>query len=164
MHLSGFLPMYKIKSEARRNTMRQKKHEIASFRRRSISLLLALAVVLTSLTFGVVTTVSAAETLYFDTSQNTAWNPGSGEKLYATFTDSGGNKVDSTVELTVAGTNLYSVTAPSGAANVQLYLLRSGYAMPDTVPGNGKTRVFLKNNANWNPPYAYAWTNGGEMT
>lgn len=144
--------------------MRQKKHEIASFKQRTISLLLALAVVLTSLTFGVVTTVSAAETLYFDTSQNTAWNPGSGEKLYATFTDSGGNKVDSTVELTVAGTNLYSVTAPSGAANVQLYLLRSGYAMPDTVPGNGKTRVFLKNNANWNPPYAYAWTNGGEMT
>lgn len=144
--------------------MRQKKHEIASFKQRTISLLLALAVVLTSLTFGVVTTVSAAETLYFDTSQNTAWNPGSGEKLYATFTDSGGNKVDSTVELTVAGTNLYSVTAPSGAANIQLYLLRSGYAMPDTVPGNGKTRVFLKNNANWNPPYAYAWTNGGEMT
>lgn len=162
--LTHYYPYFRIKSEARRNTMRQKKPETASLKQRSVSLLLALAVVLSSLTFGAVTVASAAETLYFDTSQNTAWNPGSGEKLYATFTDSGGNKVDSTVELTAAGTNLYSVTAPSGAANIQLYLLRSGYTMPDTVPGNGKTRVFLKNNANWNPPYAYAWTNGGEMT
>ena len=79
--------------------MRQKKHETVSVKHRTVSLLLALAVVLTSFTFGITTAVNAATTLYLDTSQNTAWNPGDGETLYATFTDSSGNKVGNTVAL-----------------------------------------------------------------
>lgn len=144
--------------------MRQKTHGTVSFTKRSVSLLLALLIVLASIAFCVSTTVAAATvTYYFDTSENTAWNPGSGEKLVATFTNSSGAKVGTTANLASAGTNLYSVTAPDGAADVQLYLVRSGYTMPDTVPAKGNTRVFFKNNINWNPPRVYCWTDGGEM-
>lgn len=180
----------RIKSEARRNIMRQKKHEAVSgeprhaagrlrhaasepersaikLRHRTVSLLLTLAVVITAISFCFATTVSAESgKYYFDISKNTSWAPGSGEKLMATFTSSGsgGSQVGSNVELTPEGTNLYSFTAPSGAANVQLYLLRSGYTMPTTAPANGYTRVFFDNTkANWNNPKVYAWTNGNEM-
>ena len=106
------------------NSFRKK----ATLKKRTFCLLLAVVLLLSVLSVGLASVAYAdasAKVFYFDTSKNTDWNPASGEKLVATFTKSNGTQVVSGTtkywELTSAGTGLYTVTAPAGADNIQLY-------------------------------------------
>ena len=139
------------------NSFRKK----AKLKSRALSLLLAVVLVLSLLTVGLTATISAdtsAKTFYFDTTKYTDWEPSTGEQLVATFTNSSGAQVGSVVSLTKQKANLWSLTAPAGSANIQLYVVKNGFTMLSNTPAAGKQRVFFNNaKANWNPPKVYTW-------
>lgn len=139
--------------------MQHSYHKKATLKNRTLSMLLAVALVLSVLAvgFGVTSFAdSVARTYYFDTSQNYDWNPsGSGESLVATFTSSSGAQVGGTVTLSAVGSNLYRVSAPAGAENIQLYVQSN--TMPPSAPAANTKRVFFNNKPNWHTPSVYAF-------
>ena len=127
-------------------------------------MLIAIAIAAAMFTLVVSVSANSTGTYYLDITNNTDWKPASGEKLCATFTDSGGAQTGGVKNFTaVTNGKLYKVTdVPPSASEIQIYLVRNGLQLINPIPESGKKRVFYNNTkAGWAMPYIYSWTGSG---
>lgn len=105
---------------------------------------------------------SNGQIIYINTSTNSNWeNTGS---IRARFATSSGAVIGSagSVQADTTYTNVFGLTAPGGAAAVEIS--KDATFSPDTVNvvADGYTRVFYRNINNWQAPYVYAWSSSSD--
>ena len=105
---------------------------------------------------------SNGQKIYINTSTNSNWkNTGS---IRARFATSSGEVIGSagSVQADTTYTNVFELTAPGGAAAVEIS--KDATFSPDTVNvvADGYTRVFYRNINNWQTPYVYAWSSASD--
>ena len=105
---------------------------------------------------------SNGQKIYINTSTNSNWkNTGS---IRARFATSSGEVIGSagSVQADTTYTNAFELTAPGGAAAVEIS--KDATFSPDTVNvvADGYTRVFYRNINNWQTPYVYAWSSASD--
>ncbi len=109
---------------------------------------------------------TAGETIYLNTTNNTAWNPTSSTKTVAVFRDSAGNVLGGSYSpynfTAVSGkTGLYSVSAPGNAAKIDVIVANKTTVIPGTLAAEGSHRVFFDNSTNkLRTPTVYCWDTG----
>lgn len=114
------------------------------FVKNSLSLVIAFSIILSvfaisGISFGVSAATSAGA-FYLNTSQNSVWSGKS--NITARFAGSSGNVLSGGNFVALSGkTDIYSVTAPSGA--VKLEISMASFPQPNTVVKDGYHRVFL---------------------
>lgn len=105
---------------------------------------------------------SNGQKIYINTSTNSNWK--NTRSIRARFATSSGAVIGSagSVQADTTYTNVFGLTAPGGAAAVEIS--KDATFSPDTVNvvADGYTRVFYRNINNWQTPYVYAWSSASD--